>query len=399
MPQAIGTWGRPVAPWNDMMKQRSALPEGTLLDGKHRIVRHIAAGSFGMTYEARDAGLDLRVAVKEYYPADFGVRDDNLTVRPRSQGDGRLFQRLKDSFLREARTLALLRHPSIVRVLSVFEDRGTAYMIMEFEEGRTLKDWFESLDRRPTQAELDRIAMPLLDALELLHGQSYLHRDIAPDNIILRSDGSPVLVDFGAARRVMAEISGTLTGIVKSGYSPQEQYANKPSALGPWSDIYALGATLYHVISGAAPLEATLRILDDQILPVSKLAARYYRPGFLAAIDQALAVHPRQRPQSIAELRAMLRAEAADVAPSPPTLQPKARANRIRPETSGPMPEAAPTSAASGAPVPPTNDDGWSSVPTRLHRPAPGPLRWAGIAGFGMAAVAALVLAGATWST
>lgn len=285
------------------MSTRDVLPAGTMLDGKYRIDRLIGAGGFGMTYEAHDIGLNMRVAVKEYYPAHFGTRDGTLTVRPRTEGDVELFQRLKDSFLREARTLAQLRHPCIVRVLSVFEGHGTAYMIMEYESGQSLKGWLDKLGRRPSQGELDRLVMPLLDALEIIHGEGFLHRDIAPDNIIVRADGTPVLLDFGAARRVMAELSGALTGIVKSGYSPQEQYANDPRAQGPWSDIYALGSTLYRAIAGKTPDEATIRMLDDPVVPASKIGAGTYRAPFLAAIDRAMSLRPKDRQQSIAELR------------------------------------------------------------------------------------------------
>lgn len=291
------------------MSMRDVLPPGTVLDGKYRIDRLIGAGGFGMTYEAHDVGLNMQVAVKEYYPASFGARDGTLTVRPRTDNDAELFHRLKESFLREARTLAQLRHPCIVRVLSVFEGHGTAYMIMEFESGQSLKGWLEKLGRRPTQAELDKLVMPLLDALEMIHAAGFLHRDIAPDNIIVRAAGSPVLLDFGAARRVMAELSGALTGIVKSGYSPQEQYTNDPRAQGPWSDIYALGATLYRCIAGKTPDEATIRMLDDPTMPLSRIGAGGYRAGFLAAIDKAMSVRPKDRQQSIAELRGSLLGE------------------------------------------------------------------------------------------
>ncbi len=291
------------------MSTRAVLPPGTVLDGKYRIDRLIGAGGFGMTYEAHDLGLNLRVAVKEYYPANFGMREGTLTVRPRTSNDADLFLRLKESFLREARTLAQLRHLCIVRVLSVFEGHGTAYMIMEFESGQSFKSWLDTLGRRPSQGELDRLIMPLLDALEMIHGTNFLHRDIAPDNIIVRADGTPVLLDFGAARRVMGELSGTLTGIVKGGYSPQEQYANDPRAQGPWSDIYALGATLYRAISGTTPDEATIRMLDDPTEPASKVGAGTYRAGFLAAIDRAMSVRPKDRQQSIADLRHELLAE------------------------------------------------------------------------------------------
>lgn len=311
------------------MQNRDVLPSGTVLDGKYRIDRLIGAGGFGMTYAALDLGLNLPVAVKEYYPAQFGMREGTLTVRPITDKDRDLFERLKDSFLREARTLAQLRHPAIVRVLSVFEGHGTAYMIMELERGRSLRAWLDGLGRPPTQDELDAIVGPLLDALDVMHGQSFLHRDIAPDNIIVREDGSPVLLDFGAARRVMAELSGTLTGIVKQGYSPQEQYANDPRAQGPWSDIYALGATLYRCVTGKTPDEATLRMLSDPMQPAATAAMGTYRPAFLAAIDRALSLRPSDRPQSVADIRALL-LSAPTTASSAPTAR-----GAVRPGTGG----------------------------------------------------------------
>ena len=232
------------------MDYRQVLQTGTVLDGKYRIERVIGSGGFGITYEAFDIGLAAPVAIKEYYPSQFGVRDATYSVRPRSERDREIFDRLLSSFLREARTLNQFEHPAIVRVLSVFEAYGTAYMVMKYETGPSLKAWLADLVRLPTQSELDRLVPPLLDSLEMMHSADFLHRDIAPDNIIVRADGSPVLLDFGASRRVMGEMTGTLTGVVKKGYSPQEQYATDSRSQGPWTDIYALGATLYRCISG-----------------------------------------------------------------------------------------------------------------------------------------------------
>ncbi len=288
------------------MDYRHVLPAGTELDGKYLIERVIGAGGFGITYAAHDIGLNITVALKEYYPADFGTRDNTMSVRPKNDQDRDLFERLRQSFVREARTLAQFKHPSIVRVLSVFESHGTAYMVMEFEEGSSLKAWLQGLGRLPTQEELDGIVRPLLDALDVLHKASFLHRDIAPDNIILRRDMSPVLLDFGAARRVMAESNSQLTGIIKQGYSPQEQHASDGKLQGPWTDIYALGATLYHATTGSPPLEAMARMLEDTMVPAVQAGADRYRYGFLAGIDAALSVRPKERPQSIPELKEML---------------------------------------------------------------------------------------------
>ena len=140
----------------------------------------------------------------------------------------------------------------------------------------------------------------------MMHGTNFLHRDIAPDNIIVRSDGTPVLLDFGAARRAVAEMSRSLTGIVKAGYSPHEQYSSDGRLQGPWSDLYALGGTLYRAVTGKAPEEATLRFDEDNMASVAKLAKGKYRRDFLTAIDTCLKVRHSERPRSVAQLRPML---------------------------------------------------------------------------------------------
>ncbi len=284
------------------MDLRKVLPADIVLDGKYRIERVIGAGGFGVTYAAHDLGLNTTVALKEFYPAELGVRDTTMTVRPKSHLEQPLFERLRQSFLAEARVLARFRHPSIVRVLSVFEAHGTAYMAMEFEDGRNLKSWLRNLGHPPTQAELDAIFYPLLDAVEAMHENNFLHRDIAPDNIIIRPNGSPVLLDFGAARRVVTERSSQMTGLIKQGYSPYEQYSTDGKLQGPWSDIYALGATLYHIVMGAPPVESTVRVIDDTLLPAAT-ARGDFRRSFLEGIDAAMRVRPNERPQTIAELR------------------------------------------------------------------------------------------------
>lgn len=284
------------------MATRSLLPADTLLDGKYRIDHVIGTGGFGITYAAHAAGLGATVAVKEYYPVDFGTRDGPLIVRPSSDGHALLFDRLKAGFVREAQTLIKFRHNAIVRVLSVFEAHGTAYMVMEFEAGRSLKAWLAGLGRPPTQAEIDAIVVPLLDALEVVHAASYLHRDIAPDNIIIRHDGSPVLIDFGASRQV----AGAMTGLIKGGFSPQEQYANDPALQGPWTDLYALGATLSFALTGKIPEQAPARGIDDTMRPLRAVDFEGYRPAFLAGIDAALQWSPKDRPQTVAAMRQIM---------------------------------------------------------------------------------------------
>jgi serine/threonine protein kinase len=285
---------------------RLVLPVNTVLDGSYRIMRVVGSGGFGITYEAEDTGLGTMVAVKEYYPFDFGDRDSTMSVRPKSERHKQTFDWGRTNFLQEARTLARFEHPSIVRVTRVFEANATAYMVMRFEQGRSLESWLNNLDRAPTQEELDSIIAPMLDALELMHAANFLHRDIAPDNIIVRNDGTPVLLDFGAARRAVAEMSRMLTGIVKAGYSPHEQYSSDGRLQGPWSDIYALGGTLYRAVTGKPPEEATLRFDEDHMASAAKAAKGKYRRDFLSAIDTCLKVRHSERPRSVAQLRPML---------------------------------------------------------------------------------------------
>ncbi len=284
------------------MSGRTILKTNTILDGKYQIDLLLGTGGFGITYAAHDIGLDATVAVKEFYPIEFAQRDTTMTVRPRSGSDKETFEHLKAAFLREAQTLIKFRHAAIVRVLSVFEAYGTAYMVMEFEQGDSFKAWLQRRGRAPDQTELDGIVQPLLDALEIVHAAGYLHRDIAPDNIIIRPDGSPVLLDFGSARHV----SGSMTGIVKSGYSPAEQYATNANLQGPWTDIYALGATVYGAVTGRAPEQSLARGIEDTTAPLVKSSLTGYRADFLAGVDAAMRVLPGDRPQSIAALRSIM---------------------------------------------------------------------------------------------
>lgn len=298
------------------MDSRTFLEPGTKVDS-YRIVRVVGAGGFGVTYEAVDLNLGTTVALKEYFPSEFATRTQDSQVRPSSENHSQTFQWGRSGFLEEARTLARFRHPSIVQVFRFFEANATAYMVMAFENGVSLERWLRDLGRPPTQDELDRLVGPLVGALEAMHANNILHRDIAPDNIIIRSDAPPVLLDFGAARKAVAAKTQALTGMFKRGYSPQEQYSAEGKHQGPWSDFYALGAILYRAISGVAPEDAPSRTLHDTLPPARDAAKGNYRPSFLDAIDACLKVMPAQRPQSVAQLRALL---AGTINPQPTAL-------------------------------------------------------------------------------
>ena len=283
-----------------------ALPDGTELVGDYRIQRVLGAGGFGITYLADERELARFVTIKEYFPAEFAARRSTSDAFPRSQDCAEDYKWGLERFIEEAKTLARFVHPNIVRVYRYFRANNTGYMVLHFEEGGSFKAWLKGLKRAPRQPELDKILKPLLEALETVHAGDFLHRDIAPDNIIIRKDGSPVLIDFGSARGEIAAHSKTVSALVKPGYSPYEQYATTSRQQGPWTDIYALGATLYHAVTGKRPLDAPSRMVNDEYVPASQAALSSYRPGFLAAIDKALKLEIGERPQSIAAWREML---------------------------------------------------------------------------------------------
>jgi serine/threonine protein kinase len=282
---------------------RYPLPSGTRVD--HYVIKEVlGAGGFGITYLAEHEGLGKLYAIKEYFPHAFSYRH-GVSVRPTSASDGTYNWGL-ERFVTEARALARFKHPAIVDVTSIFEANGTAYIVLAYEEGADLMAWCKNLGRSPTQQELDRIVQPLLSALEEVHRNNMMHRDISPDNLLIRQDGTPVLIDFGSAREQIRGRARALSAIVKHGYSPPEQYTSKPELQGPWTDIYALSATLYRIIGGKLPPDATERFIRDELVPIARLARNAYRPSFLAAIDRGLRMKVEERPQSIVEWREAL---------------------------------------------------------------------------------------------
>lgn len=286
-----------------MSEVANALPPGYALH-EYRIESVLGAGGFGLTYLATDGNLSLKVALKEYLPAEFAVRGEDSTVQPKSDAASESFQWGLQRFMNEAKTLASFRHPNIVRVMRFFEANHTGYMVMEFVQGKPLPEWI--LVRRPLpQATLLALATSLLDGLAVIHKSGYLHRDIKPANIYIREDNSPVLLDFGSARQ-LREGSQELTAVVSPGYAPLEQY-HAHGRQGPWSDLYAFGGVLYWLVTGTKPIEATARVKEDLLAPAAKAGeASVYTPEFLAAIDWALKPDEDARPQSVADFKRAL---------------------------------------------------------------------------------------------
>ncbi|GAB4389020.1 serine/threonine-protein kinase [Albidovulum sp.] len=291
--------------------QLDELPPGTtLLHGQYRITRFLNNGGFGITYLAKDS-LDRDVVIKECF-ADAFCRRTNTIVSARSRAHQNELKSIIRHFIQEARALARLKHPNIVGVHQVFEDNDTAYMAIDFVDGKDLLDIVEDPRSRLTPEQIVEITRKLLSAIGYVHEHGLLHRDISPDNILVDKRGEPVLIDFGAAREhsTAPGRKHSALRVVKDGYSPQEFYI-AGSEQGPWSDLYALAASLYHAIRGEAPVSGQARLAaiaeqrPDPYVPLAG-AVPGYPPGFLEAIDKAMSTRPSARLQSAAEWLQMI---------------------------------------------------------------------------------------------
>ena len=283
-----------------------ALPVGSRLH-EYRIDGVLGEGGFGITYLATDVHLNAAVAIKEYFPQDIVFRAADGSVSPTASEHLPRYRQGLDSFLVEARTLASFRHRAIVRVARFFEALGTAYMVLEVENGSPLKLWWPHR-RQLGEKALVELLLPLLDGLAAMHKAGFLHRDIKPDNIQVRaSDGSFVLLDFGSAGQTAGVATHGLV-VVTPGYAPFEQYG--PGEQGPWTDLYALGATLYWAVSGRKPPDAETRRADPRAHSRAVEAGRdVYGDAFLKAIDWALNTDPAKRPRTVADFRRALCAD------------------------------------------------------------------------------------------
>jgi tRNA A-37 threonylcarbamoyl transferase component Bud32 len=344
------------------------LASGTrLLFGQFTIQSFVNSGGFGIVYLATDS-LDRQVVIKECFPSAYCRRiGAKVGARSRAQVDD--FRSAVRHFVQEAVTLSQLDHPNIVKVHQVFEDNETAYMAMDFIQGHDLLQTVEGSAPPLRPKDIMAYLMSMLDAVGHVHSQGLLHRDISPDNMIFdRAKGAPVLIDFGASRKEVTRKSRAVSGlrVVKDGYSPQEFYVTG-SKQGPFSDLYALAASFYHLISGETPKTSQERlsaIAGREADPLRPLAGRFkaYPPQFLRAIDKAMAVFPRDRLQSVDEWRAMLGDQAAK-----PVVAPVA-------DAPAPAPVAAPTAVIEArAPVLPV-----TSAPAAMAVPQPA-FRAAGI--------------------
>jgi serine/threonine protein kinase len=286
------------------IQSQQALAPDTMVQ-EYRVDRVLGMGSLGIVYAAENTYFNEVVALKEFLPSNLACRK-GTTVAPISSDVQPSYDWALKKFLDEARTLRELCHPeahrNIVRVRQFIEQNETAYMVMDYEQGRPLSDILRERGVLP-EAELNQILMPLLDGLERIHSANIWHRDIKPSNILIRPDNSPVLIDFGAARHEVVGRDPSVMSQYTPGYAAIEQF-HDAAEQGPWTDIFAMGGTLYRAVTGRKPAKAIERFVDNKVYTPAKRAARgNYPPTLLAAIDAALALKPEERPQSIADWR------------------------------------------------------------------------------------------------
>ena len=284
-----------------------ALPAGFRL-GEFEVLALLGVGGFGMVYKAFDHSLHRAVAIKEFMPAALVARTDDGSLLARSPADQAAFMAGLRSFVGEARLLAQFDHPSLVKVFRFWEANSTAYMVMPLYSGMTFKQARAQMRTPPPEAWLRKVLWSVLGALRVLHGGQTLHRDVSPDNIFLQDVGPPVLLDLGAARHAINDRDRKHTAVLKVNYAPIEQYADGDAELaqGPWSDLYSLAAVVHGCLCNDTPLPSTLRSIRDRMVPFARVAktvrkqfGQEYSPAFVAAISQALALRPEDRPQSI----------------------------------------------------------------------------------------------------
>jgi len=303
-----------------------SLKNGTRL-AEYEIVKTLGIGGFGITYLARDSHLDKDVAIKEYFPTQLAYRDSTLSVHPRQSVNEEqdIYQWGLERVIQEARVMAQFDHPNVIRVYRYFEANGTAYIVMDYAAGPSLKQRIKQ-SKSMDEAEFAPMLFKLIDGLAVVHRADILHRDIKPTNIIVREDGNPVLIDFGAAKQTIGNQATVATAFQSLGYTPLEQLGSA-GKLGPYTDIYALAATAYCALTGKPPADCNDRVISNDYVPASEAAKDKASAAFLAAIDWGLELRCEARPQNLDEwLAAFQQIDQTRLRTSPTETKPAAKA-------------------------------------------------------------------------
>ncbi len=288
-----------------MSRVRLSLPEGTKIDC-YRVIKLIGSGGFSLIYLAEDEDTGGEVVIKEFMPKKFARRDGKLTVVALDAKAEDNLNRSRRLFYQEVTALAALQHPNIVAVRSFFRAHNTDYMVMEYVRGKNMAVYIKQRKGQLSTSFILRVFLPILDAMSMIHNRSYLHLDIKPSNIHLRAGSEPMLLDFGAVHQFSGERKRKSGQVVTAGYSPVEQYY-QGGYVGPWSDVYAIGASMRACIEGKTPPTAIERHANDTLVPASAAFCDQYPLYLLQSIDWAMELDPLQRPQNAGELLVAMR--------------------------------------------------------------------------------------------
>lgn len=290
------------------------LPPGTVLNGQYLVGKSLGRGGFGITYLAWDLNLNVKLAIKEYLPESFATRSPGSDMVSAFSGEmGKQYSYGLEKFLDEAKAVAQFNgHPNIVAVRNFFRENGTAYFVMDYIEGQTFKKYIEGKGGRVSFDETVKIMTQVMDALKEVHEKGMLHRDISPDNVYLTKNGQVKVLDFGAARNAVGENNKSISVILKPGYAPEEQYRSKGKQ-GPWTDVYAVGATVYRAIVGQVPPESLDRMERDDLQQPSRFGV-VLPPYAEAAIIKALAIRAADRFQTMEQFQNAITGKQADTA-------------------------------------------------------------------------------------
>ncbi len=283
--------------------KNQTLPIGYILQD-YIITQVLSTGGFSFVYLAQDLNKKT-VAIKEYMPTGLALREDGATVLLGTDDDAATFKHGLKCFFEEGLALAKIDHKNIVRVTNFFRENNTVYMVMQYERGKSLQDYILSQAEPVSEKFVRRVFGELLNGLREVHTQKLLHLDIKPANIYIRNDGSPVLLDFGSARQTLTQVQSKLSPSYTPGFAPPEQYFERRQ-LGPWSDIYSVGASMYSCLVRSAPIAANLRVKQDFLAPAVKVGKGIYTQELLQIIDNSLKLDYMQRPQSVFSLQKTL---------------------------------------------------------------------------------------------